>query len=105
MVGSVHGGGGGDGGSLGGEGGGGEEAMAVDGEVVSEANGGGRWCAHTPCAPNTHCGVRGGYDRNHLHATPVVLRNTGVCTYPEGSRATLRVWETSKCSSPSSILR
>ena len=98
------GGGGGDGGSLGGEGGGGEEAMAVDGEVVEEANGGGRWCAHTPCAPNTHCGVRGGYDRNHLHATPVVLRNTVVCTYPEGSRA-LRVWETSKCSSPSSILR
>ena len=27
-----------------------------------------------------------------------------VCTYPEGSRA-LRVWETSKCSSPSCILR
>ena len=84
---------------------GGEEAMAVDGEVVEEAKGGGRWCAHTPCAPNTHCGVRGGYDRNHLHATPVVLRNTVVCTYPEGSRAPLRVWETSKCSSPSSILR
>ena len=55
------GGGGGDGGSLGGEGGGGEEAMAAEGEVVEEANGGGRWCAHTPCAPNTHCGVRGGY--------------------------------------------
>ena len=57
----------------------------MDGEVVEEANGGGRWCAHTPCAPNTHCGVRGGYDRNHLHATPVVLRNTVVCTYLNGA--------------------
>ena len=81
MVGSVHGGGGGEGGSLGGEGGGGEEAMAVDGEVVEEAKGGGRWCAHTPCAPNTHCGVRGGYGLT-TSTQSAVLKNTGA--YPEG---------------------
>ena len=43
-------------------------ATAVDGEVVEEAKGGWRWCAHTPCAPNTHCGVRGGGDLTNLHA-------------------------------------
>ena len=66
---------------LGGEGGGGEEAMAVDGEVVEEAKGGGRWCAHTPCAPNTHCGVWGGYGLT-TSTQSAVLKNTGA--YPEG---------------------
>ena len=62
------GGGGGEGGSLGGEGGGGEEAMAVDGEVVEEANGGGRWCAHTPCCPKHPLWCSGGVWPHNLHA-------------------------------------
>ena len=40
-----------------------EEATVADGEVVEEANGGGRWCAHTPCCPEHHGGVRGGHGR------------------------------------------
>ena len=58
-----------------------------------EANGGGRWCAHTPCAPNTHCGVRGGYGRNHLHAITVVFRNTVCVPTPKGHGHHSGFWE------------
>ena len=58
-----------------------EAASVVMVVAAEEAKGGGRWCAHTPCAPNTHCGVRGGYGLT-TSTQSAVLKNTGA--YPEG---------------------
>ena len=69
---------------------------------MEEANGGGRWCAHTPCCPKHPLRCSGGVWAATTSTQPPVFRNTGGCAYVFRNTGTWGL-ETSKCSSPSSM--
>ena len=62
--------------------------MAVDGEVVEEANGGERRCAHTPCCPKHPLWCWGGYGLT-TSTQSAVIKNTGA--YPERAEGILGI--------------